>query len=147
MSPRVCTPNAPSSSRIAQSSAAGLRCMYRCVTQLRAQNDVLGDLLAFHATAVNATVGENAERVLAHEVSGNYYAVLGVRPQLGRAIRPSDDTAGSEPVVVISDEFWEREFARSPTVLGRSIALNDIPVTIVGVNPRGFTGAARQQPS
>ncbi len=115
--------------------------------QLRAQNQVLGDLLAFHATAVNATVGENAERVLAHEVSGNYYAVLGVQPQLGRTIGPVDDTAGSEPVVVISDEFWERDFARSPAVLGQSITLNDVPVTIVGVSPKGFTGAASTLPS
>src|SRR5262249_5617629 len=43
--------------------------------------------------------------------------------------------------------FWEREFARSPEVLGRSIKLNDIPVTIVGVNPKGFTGAASTLPS
>ena len=69
---------------------------YPVYEQLRAQNQVLGDLLAFHATAVNATVGDNAERVLVHEVSGNYYAVLGVQPQLGRAIGPVDDTAGSE---------------------------------------------------
>src|SRR5438445_8921242 len=115
---------------------------YPMYEQLRAQNQVLDDLLAFHSTAVNATVGDNAERVLADEVSGNYYTVLGVQPQLGRAIRPIDDTAGSEPVVVISDEFWEREFARSPSVLGQSIKLNDVPVTIVGVSPRGFTGAA-----
>ena len=120
---------------------------YPIYEQLRAQNQVLGDLLAFHATAVNATIGENADRVLAHEVSGNYYAVLGVQPQLGRAIRPIDDTAGSEPVAVISDEFWEREFARSPTVLGQSITLNDVPVTIIGVNPKGFTGAASTLPS
>jgi predicted permease len=120
---------------------------YPIYEQLRAQNQVLGDLLAFHATAVNATVGENAERVLAHEVSGNYYAVLDVQPQLGRAILPIDDTGGSEPVVVISDEFWEREFARSPAVLGQSITLNDVPVTIVGVNPKGFTGAASTLPS
>src|ERR1700730_12520797 len=46
---------------------------YPMYEQLRAQNQVLGDLLAFHATAVNATVGEHADRVLAHEVSGNYY--------------------------------------------------------------------------
>lgn len=120
---------------------------YPMYEQLRAHNQVLGDLLAFHTTAVNATAGENADRVLAHEVSGNYYAVLGVQPQLGRAIRPIDDTAGSEPVVVISDEFWEREFARSPTVLGQSIKLNDVPVTIIGVNPKGFTGAASTLPS
>ena len=120
---------------------------YPMYEQLWAQNQVLGDLLAFHVTAVNATVGEDAVRVLAHEVSGNYYAVLRVRPQLGRAIHPVDDTAGSEPVVVISDEFWEREFARSPAVLGRSIRLNDVPTTIVGVNPKGFTGAGSTLPS
>src|SRR6059058_4670400 len=101
---------------------------YPVYEQLRAQNQVLGDLLAFHATAANATAGENAERVLLHEVSGNYYAVLGVHPQLGRAIGPGDDTAGSEPAAVISDEFWEHEFARSPAVLGQSIRLNDVTV-------------------
>src|SRR5690349_9723012 len=79
---------------------------YPVYLQLRAQNGVLGDLLAFHATGVNATVGDNAERVNAHEVSGNYYDVLGVQPQLGRGIRPSDDLPGSEAVVVISDELW-----------------------------------------
>jgi predicted permease len=120
---------------------------YPVYQQLRAQNHVLGDLLAFHATAVNATVGDNAERVLAHEVSGNYYEVLGVQPQLGRGIRPGDDIAGSEAVVVISDGFWARAFARSPAVLGQPIKLNDIPVTIIGVNPKGFTGAASTLPA
>jgi predicted permease len=48
---------------------------------------------------------------------------------------------------VISDDFWEREFARSSKVLGQSIKLNDVPVTIIGVNPKGFTGAASTLPS
>jgi len=52
---------------------------YPTYEQLRAQNQVLGDLFAFHATSVNATAGDNAERVIAHEVSGNYYAALGVQ--------------------------------------------------------------------
>jgi predicted permease len=114
---------------------------YPAYRHLRAQNRVLGDLLAFHATGMNATVGVGAQRVFAHEVSGNYYAVLGVRPQLGRGIEPPDDTAASPPVAVISDAFWAREFGRSREVLGRSIRLNDVPVTIVGVNPETFTGA------
>src|SRR5262245_32540013 len=114
---------------------------YPVYEQLRAGNQVLEDLLAFHVTAVNATVEDDAQRVLIHEVSGNHYAVLGVHPQLGRVLSPSDDTAASEPVAVISDEFWERQFARSPTVLGRSIRLNDVAVTIVGVTPKSFTGA------
>ena len=120
---------------------------YPVYEQLRAHNQVLGDLLAFRATAVNARVGDNAERVLAQLVSGNYYEALGVQPQLGRGIGLSDDAAGSEAVVVISDAFWARNFARSPSVLGRSITLNDIPVTIVGVNPTGFTGAASTLPA
>ena len=141
---RLDVPNAANLRLLTSTDASFSYPMYE---QLRAQNHVLGDLLAFHATAVNATVGDNAERVLAHEVSGNYFTVLGVQPQLGRAIRPVDDTAGSEAVVVISDEFWEREFARSPAVLGQSIRLNDVPVTIVGVNPKGFTGAGSTLPS
>jgi predicted permease len=120
---------------------------YPIYQQLRANTQIVGDLLAFHVTAVNASEGDAAQRVLAHEVSGNYYAVLGVEPQLGRAIVPADDTAGSQPVVVISDEFWERVFGRSPTVLGRWIRLNDVPVMIVGVNPKTFTGAASTLPS
>jgi len=126
---------------------SSVSCAYPVYEQLRARTQVLGDLLAFHATAVNAAVGNDAQRVLAHEVSGNYYSVLGVEPQLGRALAPADDTAGSEPVAVISDEFWEREFARSPAVLGRWMRLNDVPVLIVGVNARTFTGAASTLPS
>ena len=114
---------------------------------LRAQNTVLGDLLAFHATAANATVGDTAERVLLHEVSGNYYEVLEVRAQIGREIRPSDDLPGSPAVAMISDEFWNRQFARSPAAIGQSIKINDVPVTIIGVNPKGFTGAGSTLPS
>jgi len=134
--------------RLAVPHAAELRLLtwrgpdfsYPMYERLRAQNQVLGDLLACHVTGANATVGDDVQRVIIHEVSGNYYAVLGVRPQLGRPLSPSDDTAASEPVAVISDQFWEREFARSPAVLGRSMRLNDVPLTIVGVNPRDFTG-------
>ena len=50
-------------------------------------------------------VGHDAQHVLAHEVSGNYYSVLGVEPQLGRAIDSADDSAASQPVAMISDEF------------------------------------------
>jgi predicted permease len=114
---------------------------YPVYEQLRAQNRVLGDMLAFRETGMNATIGEDAERVLAEMVSGNYYAVLDVQPELGRAIGPSDDSVNSAPVAVISDELWERKFARSPNVIGQTMKLNDKPVTIVGVNPRSFTGA------
>ncbi len=120
---------------------------YPVYQQLRAQNRVLGDLLLFHTTGMNVTVGEDAHRVSVHEVSGNYYAVLGVQPQIGRGIEPRDDTPASPPVAMISDEFWEEEFGRSPTAVGRWIRLNDIPVMVVGVNPKSFTGAESTLPA
>ena len=75
-------------------------------------------------------------------VSGNFYDALDVRPQLGRALQPSDDAVrGSGSVAVISDSLWQKVLGRSPSVLGQTITLNQAVVTIVGVNPRGFTGA------
>ena len=137
---RLDVPHAATLRLLATADAAAFS--YPVYEQLRAQNTVLGDLLAFHETGANVTVGDNAERVGLHEVSGNFYSVLGVRAQVGREIRPADDTPAAEAVAVISDEFWTREFARSPAAIGQSIKINDVPVTIVGVNPDGFTGAA-----
>jgi len=141
---RLAVPH-PSSLRLLATTTPNFS--YPVYEQLRAQNTMLGDLLAFHATAANAMVGDNAERVPLHEVSGNYYEVLGLRAQIGREIRPSDDTPGSPAVAMISDTFWDREFARSPAAIGQSIKVNDIPMTIVGVNPKGFTGAGSTLPS
>jgi predicted permease len=115
---------------------------YPVYLQLRAQNRSLQDLFAFKDDGMNATVAGQAKRVQAEMVSGNYYASLGVRPQLGRAIQPSDEMEyGAGTVAVISDGLWERAFGRSPAVLGQTITLNQSVMTIVGVNPRGFTGA------
>ncbi len=97
---------------------------------------------------MNATVAGNAQRVVVEMVSGNAYAVLGVKPQLGRAIEPADDAVpGAGSAAVISDGLWEREFARDPKVLGQTIKLNQAVLTIVGVNPPEFTGAKNVQQS
>ena len=121
---------------------------YPAYQQLRSQNRVLDDLFAFKSREMNATIGGEAQRIQTEMVSGNYYAELGVRPQLGRPIQPSDDRwPGQSPVAVISDGLWERQFARSPAVLGQIIKLNDTPLTIVGVNAKGFTGAKNVQQS
>jgi len=114
---------------------------YPVYRALRAHNQVLEDLFAFKGDSMNATVGQNAQQLRVEMVSGNYYAQLGVRPQLGRPIQASDDdAAGSSAVAVLSDGLWERAFNRSPAVLGQSIKLSNTLLTIVGVNPHGFTG-------
>lgn len=99
-------------------------------------------LAGFKEDGMNATVRGTARRITVAEVTGNYYDTLGIRPQIGRAIQPSDETvSGSGNVAVISDDLWSREFGRSPDALGKTITLNQAKLTIIGVNPPHFTGA------
>jgi predicted permease len=121
---------------------------YPVYEQLRDHNDKLQDLIAFKEDGMNATINGNAQRVNADMVSGNFFAALGVRPELGRAIQPSDDAVpGAGAVAVISDSLWQQHFGRSPSVLGQTVTLNQAVLTIVGVSPRGFTGAKNVQAS
>jgi len=60
---------------------------------------------------------------------------------VGRLLAPSDDRRGAPLVAVISEGWWEREFERRPGVIGRTVLLNAVPVTIIGVSPPGFVGA------
>ncbi|HTU47158.1 MAG TPA: ABC transporter permease [Bryobacteraceae bacterium] len=74
-------------------------------------------------------------------VSGNYFRVLGVRPFLGRGIVASDAaTPGSGAVVVLSYDFWSRSFSSDPTVVGKTIIVNRVPFSVVGVMPKSFQG-------
>jgi putative ABC transport system permease protein len=79
--------------------------------------------------------------VLAQFVSGNYFATLRVRAARGRTLT-HDDVRLDRPsdVAVVSDGFWRRVLGGSNDALGRTIAVNGVPLTIVGVTPRGFTG-------
>jgi predicted permease len=122
---------------------------YPVYQQLRQQNHVLQDIFAFkNFPRLTATIDGKAEAVTAQLVSGNFYQALGVKPILGRGIQDADDTApGSGPVAVISDALWSRRFGRSPDVIGKTIQLNLTPITIIGVNPPGFTGASSVQSS
>lgn len=85
--------------------------------------------------------GGEAERVYGTLVSGNYFSILGTTPHLGRLLRPEDDGApGASPVMVVSHDLWSRRFASDEAIVGRSVAINGYPFTIVGVARRGFRG-------
>jgi predicted permease len=78
-------------------------------------------------------------------VSGNYFSVLGVEPARGRVFTPDDDrnpdtatTAGS--VIVLSDGFWQRQFGRDPSIVGRTILVGRARCEVIGVTPPGFVG-------
>jgi macrolide transport system ATP-binding/permease protein len=75
-------------------------------------------------------------------VSGNFFQVLGVQPALGRGFRSQEDVAeGRDAVVVLSHDVWKNEFASDPSTIGRTVLLNGIPFTVVGVTPASFTGS------
>jgi predicted permease len=122
---------------------------YPVYLNLRRQKSVFEDVFAFKVISqLTVAVHDQPEPVMAELVSGNFYSALGVSPVLGRGIQSSDDGApGSGAVAVISDGFWSRHFGRSPDVIGKIIQVNLTPVTIIGVNPREFTGASSVQVS
>jgi predicted permease len=74
-------------------------------------------------------------------VSGNYFRVLGVEPTLGRGFRDDEDRVpGRDAVVVLAPDFWKREFAADPSVVGKTVRLNGVDFTIIGVAPESFPG-------
>ena len=121
---------------------------YPAFEQLRRDNHVLEDLFAFkNVGTMNATIDGNAQILQGELVSGNFFDQLQVQPQLGRLILPDDDRIGAPTVALISAELWQRAFGSSPAVVGRTIKVNMVPVTIIGVAPSGFTGAESVQSS
>jgi predicted permease len=114
---------------------------YPVLEALRTKTDAVEDLIAFKDVEISATVDGVAAIESVELVSGNAFSALGVEAQAGRVLQSSDDTgSGSGPVAVISDGFWARQFGRSPAAVGKVIALNGVPVTIVGVSARRFAG-------
>lgn len=93
------------------------------------------------AGRMTAVIDGHAELVTSELVSGNFYASVGVMPIAGRPITSADDKrTAAQIVAVISDSFWSRRFARDASALGRTISLNQVPVTVAGINPPSFEG-------
>jgi putative ABC transport system permease protein len=105
--------------------------------QRRARN--FESMAAFSDYAFTVRIGDLLERVDGPIVSWNYFEVLGVTPQVGRAFLPSDDQPTAARVVILSDALWERAFRRDPAAVGGSILLDGNPYSAVGVMPARFT--------
>jgi putative ABC transport system permease protein len=87
-----------------------------------------------------ATQGQT-ERGNVEFVSGNYFEVLGVVPAVGRVFTLDDDRVpGGEPYIVLSNSYWQRRFGGDPSVLHKTLLVNNVEMTVVGVAPAGFTG-------
>lgn len=74
-------------------------------------------------------------------VTGEYFALLGAKPHLGRLIEPADDRPGARRVMVLNHHYWQRHFAADPEVVGSILELdNELTFTVVGIAPKGFQG-------
>jgi len=111
--------------------------------QIRDRQQVFAGALAWSSTRFNLAEGGQTEFVDGVWASGGYFDVLGVTPLLGRTFRPEDDRRGGGPdgpVAVISYSFWQRRYGGEAGAIGRSLVIERVPYTIIGVTPPEFFG-------
>ena len=111
--------------------------------QVRDRQEMFEGALTWSSTRFNLAPGGQTEFVDGIWASGRYFSVLGVQAILGRTFTDADDKRGGGPdgpVAVISYDFWQRRFDGAADVVGRSLTVERVPFTIVGVAPPGFFG-------
>jgi predicted permease len=108
---------------------------------LRDHNQVFSGMFCRFPATVDIGYGDRTAQISAELVSGSYFSILGVGTALGRPIAPDDDAVpDSKPVVVLSYSFWQSYFNGDRTVVGRTIGLNRLAMTVIGVAQPGFDG-------
>ena len=105
------------------------------VRDLKAQSRSLEDVVEYHSMPFTFISERDAQRLQTGVVSAAFFDVLGVQPLLGRLFRPGEDQVGSEPVLLLTYEYWQREFGGATDVIGKTLRMNDRTHTIVGVLP------------
>jgi predicted permease len=83
--------------------------------------------------------GSEPERVFAARVEASFLTLLGVRPAFGRLFEANENQSGGDPVVILSDSLWRRNFGGDPQVIGRQIILNGVAASVIGVLPPEFS--------
>ena len=115
---------------------------YPLYQDLQQKAEPLQEVLCRRLVPASVSVDNQTERIEAEMVSGNFFTMLGVKPALGRVFSSEEDdrTYRGHPVVVLGYDYWVNRFARDPGVVGKTIRVNNYPMTIVGVSARGFAG-------
>jgi predicted permease len=130
-------------STAANMSGTGLTASYRDYVDIRDRQTSFEALVAF----VDPVVGFSPDPdtlprlTIGMLVTGNFFPAMGVEPEIGRAFRPEEDhVPGRDAVVMLGHGFWERQFGADRSILGRTIRLNGIEFTVIGIAPAWFTG-------
>src|SRR5256712_1784661 len=93
---------------------------------------------AMRFSSLNLSDGTTPERIVGARVTATYFAVMGVRPQIGRVFTTDEDRPGSETVAVLSHRLWTRRFGSSAAIIGQTIRMSGATYTVVGVMPAAF---------
>jgi len=110
-----------------------------------AQQQVFSEFAAHYGETFNLTGEGEAERVSGRRVTGNFFALFGQRPVLGRFLSTDDDRPGSPPVAVISYGLWQQHFGGDAGIIGSAVKLNGEMHTVVGVAPPRFNFPRRAE--
>jgi putative ABC transport system permease protein len=105
----------------------------------RQQSHSFEALAAGRWSNFNLTGSGDPQRVQGFEVTAGFLDTLRVKPALGRNFLQGEDTPGHDQEVVLGNGLWERQFGSDPHIVGKTIKLNDRPLTVVGVMPKGFS--------
>ena len=115
---------------------------YPAFEDYRRRNTTFSEMAGFDGYSYGRlSWGNSVKKVDGYSVTGNYFEMLRVQPELGRLIQPSDDHGpNSAPYIVLSDGLWRSAFNADPGVIGTTVRLNKDSFTVIGVTPAQFHG-------
>jgi putative ABC transport system permease protein len=104
----------------------------------RSQSKAFADIGAVQGRSLTLANVAEPERLEGSAISWNLFPMLGVSPALGRLMRADEDKPGGDRVVLLSDGLWQRRFGRDPTIVGKTLMLNELAYTVIGVMAPAF---------
>jgi macrolide transport system ATP-binding/permease protein len=108
---------------------------------LRDRNQTFTGLIGYRMAPIELETDRGAQRIWGYLATGNYFDILGVQPALGRCFNQNDDLhAGASPYAVLSYSAWQSRFGSDPAIIGKTIRLNRVPYSVIGIAPPGFHG-------
>ncbi len=117
----------------------GMTASYPYYVWIRDHSRSFDGIVAWNDMPITISVAGAGAAAYGNIVTGNYFGVLGVKPELGRFFAPDEDqTPLTHPVMVISDAFWRTKFGADSTIIGRAVLVNGHQFTIIGVVPPSF---------
>jgi putative ABC transport system permease protein len=105
---------------------------------LREENRIFDDVGAYDTLTLNWTGVEKPEQLEAAQVTASFFNVFGIQPLLGRYLAPGEEGTKAPPVVVLSYAFWRSKLGSDPRALGKTIMLDGLRNTVIGIMPQGF---------